>query len=1721
MQESPGGGTARPSAGARIKGWFITARNRPRKWVVILFSLYAAYCLLFGLILPRALHGVATSALSQSLNADCSLERITYNPFSFTLAVHGLRIPYPDGNGVFLTVESIELAPGFSTFLRMAPALGHLTIVRPAFDVTLHPDGRSSPLQFVTTPKQPANAPEEPSRPFPFILSNLEVVEGSVIFRDEMHGTTHTVEHLTIEVPFASTLQRDSKRPMRPVLNATINGKFMSLEGHTTPFAQTQRSEFRLFIGALPLEYFQPYLTPYTTLMLEKGTITTETVLHFSRTDEALDIGLSGRLELDGIVLAAPGEGPVFSLEHGSVTLEQLLLELEELSIEEILLQNPTITLTKEKNGELNWQRYMHPAPRAAAPVSPKTGAPHANGTLPAASNGTLSAIANGTAPVHVNGTTSVHANGTLPAAANATAPAAVNGTSPPHGNGTPRETANATRNATSGTLPASGNTATAAKNATVPAGNATRHIPGNATVPLGNATQAAAANATLPVDQAAGTPQDKPVWQGLPAVSLKRFSLQNGHVVWLDAGIGGAAPVNIAPLNLEIRDASTEGAGRGAFSLTIGDQTVADPALTEKFFREQAAISQAATAGTTNSTAAANGALPGNGTLSGGPPSGNATLSGNRTIPADGPAGTAEGNATLPAGNATSPSADADALVRAQAIANATMTQVKTTTNATVSRIKATTNATVSLLKSTANATVTQIQTTANATVALAKTTAETARARLQGTDSPGAANAPGSTSAPAMNGTLPGNANGTLPAVNATLPGGTNGTADASGSTPSVHGTIPTANGTMPMGNGTSSAVGGAPGETPPPKRTPSPLGDIALRGTLTLTPLRVPVQAQITALPLALSAPYLKEADFTLSGGHITADTRLLFEQGREGFLFSMAEGNIALRGFAGSAPLPTGSNAVMKVNALSLEKLTYDLAAHAVRIGAITLDTPKIQVTMGGAAPVQKATPAAQKTKAAPVAKAAKAPPPKAKNTKAAPATVKKNGAAQNAATQKNGAPASSAPHPAFSFALDRFQMTKGTVNIINPTAPNSPLSLTGMELVLTDFAAQPGKTVQFSSSATWNGSGKASTTGRGTLTPLNLTLTTVLNNIPLPSVAPWLQQVSILTVASGTFSCDLTTQIADAGIAVMADTTPAQKAKSEAARAKATKDGGAPAPAERPARPEETASSRNTLGVAIAGEAGINNLSLRDGAQEALSLASMRLSGIRVNTQARTYDIGSLALQSPRVTVLLLPIGMNSITKAFDVTGEKAQQARLAQQKKQAQKAKAGGFEQALHEAQSDGQPTPQPTPPPAGAPSKNTRIEPLLPEDITRFTLGTLAIQNGVFRIQDQTLPRKSTVTLSALNFKMTGLSSEVGSKATINLSGSLEGAPLTVSGTASPLFTPFQGALDIKLAGMDMIPLSPYAEKFIAYPIQGGALSLTTTMRTNGTELKSSNEILLGKLTLGDKMNFKGAPNLPVKLGLSLLADNNGLVTLSLPVAGRLDDPNFRLGGIIGKTLTNVLVKVATSPFSLLGAVVGGVTGGGEPALQYVPFAPGDDRVSAAALKTISDVVTLLQKRPKVTLVLQGMVDEGERGKLAEAFIRRGVQQLKWESLSSNEQKTTRPTELQVDPTANAEEYASLLFDFYAAQPFPKPKILGITRKQPVEEMIRLITEAVPTTDVALEDLARKRAEAVRQEILTIAPALADRVSVAPEPKVRESAEGQALMSRVEFGVK
>jgi len=268
---------------------------------------------------------------------------------------------------------------------------------------------------------------------------------------------------------------------------------------------------------------------------------------------------------------------------------------------------------------------------------------------------------------------------------------------------------------------------------------------------------------------------------------------------------------------------------------------------------------------------------------------------------------------------------------------------------------------------------------------------------------------------------------------------------------------------------------------------------------------------------------------------------------------------------------------------------------------------------------------------------------------------------------------------------------------------------------------------------------------------------------------------------------------------------------------------------------------------------------------------------------------------------------------------------------------------------------------------------------------------------------------------------------------------------------------------------------LSPYAVKYAGYGIERGKLSVDVryTVQPDG-QLTAANKLVLNQLTFGDKV--EGAPaSLPVKLAVALLADRNGVIDLDLPISGSLNDPQFRIGPVIWKVITNLVTKAITAPFSLLANAFGG-SGGAE--LSSVTFAPGSATLSDGARAGLDKVAQALQDRSALKLTVVGSANlEAER----EAAKRE-----KLKALLVAEKRRVASAQGKDAATVSsytAEEMPALLRAVYRRADITKPRnLVGLTKDIPVADMEALLLANLSANEDDIRDLALQRAVAVKE---------------------------------------
>ena len=381
-----------------------------------------------------------------------------------------------------------------------------------------------------------------------------------------------------------------------------------------------------------------------------------------------------------------------------------------------------------------------------------------------------------------------------------------------------------------------------------------------------------------------------------------------------------------------------------------------------------------------------------------------------------------------------------------------------------------------------------------------------------------------------------------------------------------------------------------------------------------------------------------------------------------------------------------------------------------------------------------------------------------------------------------------------------------------------------------------------------------------------------------------------------------------------------------------------------------------------------------------------------------------------------------------------------------------------------------------------------------------RFSVASLRLQDAALLFRDQAHGSISAV--QDINAAVNGLSSS-GGLPDIVLTGQLGGAPITLSGSCNPFSTPPAAKLAFTAKGVDLARYSAYTRAYLGHPVVQGRLDLESTFTTSGWTFSLDNHIRLEKPVLGPKDTRPGAPDYPVSLGFALLEDLRGNIALDLPISGRLDDAALQVGGLVGKALGGLFTKVVTSPFALLGGIIGLVTPG-DPALQVIAFPPGDTRINPAAQERLKRIAKALEEHPRVKIELVGMYEPASdtRG-LKRLRVIRKVQARHHAALPAKQRAANPAGTIKLSPG----EYERFLLHVYKDSPAGR-KAAGGEEPDIMEQKLQALENV---TQADLEALARSRAEEVRAFLLKHGPGLGKRVGIASKGGLPDVRRGTA----------
>lgn len=271
--------------------------------------------------------------------------------------------------------------------------------------------------------------------------------------------------------------------------------------------------------------------------------------------------------------------------------------------------------------------------------------------------------------------------------------------------------------------------------------------------------------------------------------------------------------------------------------------------------------------------------------------------------------------------------------------------------------------------------------------------------------------------------------------------------------------------------------------------------------------------------------------------------------------------------------------------------------------------------------------------------------------------------------------------------------------------------------------------------------------------------------------------------------------------------------------------------------------------------------------------------------------------------------------------------------------------------------------------------SDSTEIKPISdsvfienePHKSWTVSIADLSVTESRLSLDDARLPEAfhyeiSDITLSSKHFTLDGTNAmQMG--ASLNKVGRLQ---LNWQGSLAGLENQ---NLTLMLSNVKVSDFSPYAVQWFGFPLDDGTLSFRSQNIISGGKINGINKLQIASPMVGNKVKafHPHFPKVPLKFGLYLLTDKHNNVNLDLPISGNIDDPTFSYGKALSKVFSNVLTKVASSPFRLMTDE--------DNNLKYIPFDPLQFDFTPEQYLMIDNVAATLQSRSDLGIVLEEQV--------------------------------------------------------------------------------------------------------------------------------------------------
>jgi len=196
--------------------------SRLKKIIIGLLVFLVLFTVTGFFIVPPVAKSVLVKKMSQELQRDISIEKISFNPFRFTLTVRGFVIRERDKQEPFVSFREMFVNLEGMSLFKKSVIIDEFRLTGPYVHLVRLKDGSYNISDLLAKTKKDPQEKDTP--PLRFSVNNIRIEAGKAVFQDAPRNVLHSADQIQVGIPFISNMTYHTDTFVKPSFHAVING---------------------------------------------------------------------------------------------------------------------------------------------------------------------------------------------------------------------------------------------------------------------------------------------------------------------------------------------------------------------------------------------------------------------------------------------------------------------------------------------------------------------------------------------------------------------------------------------------------------------------------------------------------------------------------------------------------------------------------------------------------------------------------------------------------------------------------------------------------------------------------------------------------------------------------------------------------------------------------------------------------------------------------------------------------------------------------------------------------------------------------------------------------------------------------------------------------------------------------------------------------------------------------------------------------------------------------------------------------------------------------------------------------------------------------------------------------------------------------------------------------------------------------------------------------